>query len=127
MESRVLYRELSYAIIGAAMEVHKVLGAGFLENVYQRALAHEFSLRKIAYEEYKKLPVQYKEILVGVYEADFLVEGKIILEIKAVRQIHKQHIAQAMHYLTATNLQLAIVLNFGEPSLSYKRVAKSKK
>ena len=59
MPRRILHRELSYAIIGAAMEVHKVLGASFLENVYQQALAHELSLRSICYEEYKKLPVQY--------------------------------------------------------------------
>ncbi len=98
-----------------------------MENVYQRSLAHELTLRTICFEEYKKLPVQYKGLAVGDYEADFLVEGKIILEIKAVGQIHQQHVAQAMHYLRATNLDLAIVINFGEPSLSYKRVAKSRK
>jgi GxxExxY protein len=127
MPRNVLHPELSYAIIGAAMEVHTILGAGFLENVYQRSLAHELTLRTICFEEYKKLPVQYKGLAVGDYEADFLVEGKIILEIKAVGQIHQQHVAQAMHYLRATNLDLAIVINFGEPSLSYKRVAKSRK
>jgi GxxExxY protein len=75
--SRIILRpELSYAIIGVAMEVHKVLGAGFLENVYQRALAHELSLQGICFEEYKKLPVQYKGVVVGDYEADFLVEDK---------------------------------------------------
>lgn len=127
MRKNILHKELSYAIVGAAMEVHKVLGAGFLEKAYQRALAHEMLLQGIDFEEYKKLPIQYKGISIGNYEADFLVEEKIIIEIKAVSQIHKQHIAQAMHYLAATGLDLAIVVNFGESSLHYKRVVKSRK
>jgi GxxExxY protein len=82
--TEILYKELSYAIIGAAMEVHRVLGPGFLEAVYQKALAHELTLRGTYFEQFKRLPVTYKEVLVGEYEADFVVEDKIILEIKAI-------------------------------------------
>lgn len=70
----------TYAIVGAAMEVHRILGPGFLEAVYQAALAHELTLRGIRFEQFKKLPVYYKGVLVGDYEADFVVEDKIILE-----------------------------------------------
>ena len=71
--TEILYKELSYAIVGAAMEVHRILGPGFLEAVYQAALAHELGLRGIHFEQFKRLPVAYKEMLVGNYEADFVV------------------------------------------------------
>ena len=80
----IIYKELSYAIVGAAMEVHRILGPGFLEAVYQAALAHELTLRGIRFEQFKKLPVTYKGVLVGDYEADFVVENQILLELKAV-------------------------------------------
>jgi GxxExxY protein len=120
--TELLEKELSYVIIGAAMEVHKCLGPGFLENVYQKALEKEFSLRAIPFESQKRLPVSYKGELVGDYEADFLIDGKIILEIKAVSDLHPRHEAQAINYLAATGLHLAIVINFGASSLEYKRV-----
>lgn len=99
--AEILYKELSYAVVGAAMEVHQQLGASFLEKVYQKALAHELTLRQIPFEQYKPLPVTYKGLLVGEYEADFMVDGKIILEIKAISALHPAHEAQAMHYLAA--------------------------
>ena len=120
----IIYKELSYALIGAAMEVHRILGPGFLEAVYQKALAHELTLRGIRFEQFKKLPVYYKGILVGDYEADFVIEGKIILEIKAVSQLHPRHEAQAINYLTATGFRLAILLNFGDTSLEHQRLVK---
>ena len=120
----IIYKELSYAIVGAAMEVHRILGPGFLEAVYQKALAHELTLRGIRFEQFKKLPVYYKGILVGEYEADFVIEGKIILEIKAVSKLHPRHEAQAHHYLAATGLRLAILLNFGADSLQQKRIVR---
>ena len=122
--AEIIYKELSYAIIGAAMEVHRILGPGFLEAVYQAALAHELTLRGIRFEQFKKLPVYYKGILVGEYEADFVIEGKIILEIKAVSKLHPRHEAQAHHYLAATGLHLAILLNFGAESLRQKRIVR---
>ena len=122
--TEILYKELSYAIVGAAMEVHRILGPGFLEAVYQAALAHELTLRGIPFEEHKRLPVYYKGVLVGDYEADFVVEDKIILELKAVSTFHPKHEAQAHNYLAATGLRLAILLNFGAESLQHERVVK---
>ena len=120
----IIFKELSFAIVGACMEVHRILGPGFLEAVYQAALAHEFTLRGIKFEQYVKLPVSYKGELIGDYEADFVIEGKIILELKAVTNLHPRHEAQAIHYLTATGFKLAILLNFGTPSLEHQRIIK---
>ena len=118
----IIHKELSYKIVGAAMEVHRHLGPGFLEAVYHKALAHEFTLQGIPFESYKKLPVIYKDNLVGDYEADFVVAGEVILELKAVADFHPCHEAQAINYLTATGLKLAILLNFGADSLQHQRV-----
>jgi GxxExxY protein len=120
----ILHKELAYKIVGAAMEVHGILGPGFLEAVYQKALASELALRGICFEEYKPLPVDYKGNLVGNYEADILVEGEIILEIKSVSTLNERHRAQALHYLAATGLRLAILLNFGSVSLQHRRVVR---
>jgi len=122
--TEILYKELSFAIVGAAMEVHKVLGGGFLEAVYQAALAHEFRLRNIPFEEQKHLPVYYKGVLVGEYIADFVIDEKIIVEIKAVSDLNSAHEAQALNYLAATGLRLALLLNFGRSSLQQKRLVK---
>ncbi len=124
METQILYKELSYAIIGAAMEVHRTLGPGFLEAVYQGALAHEFSLRGIPFEQFRRLPVTYKGVLVGEYVADFVVDGQIIVEIKAVSSLNAAHEAQALNYLAATGLRLAILLNFGTESLQRRRLVR---
>ena len=120
----LLYRELTFAIIGAAMEVHGILGPGFLETVYQSALARELTLRGIPFEQQVHLPVSYKDVLVGEYIADFIIEGKLIVEIKAVSNFNSQHQAQAMHYLAATGCRLALLLNFGTGSLEHRRVIK---
>ena len=120
----LLYKELTFAVIGAAMEVHKVLGPGFLESVYQSALAHELTLRGIPFEQQIRLPVTYKDVLVGEYIADFAVDGKLIVELKAMSKLNASHQAQAMHYLAATGLHLALLLNFGTGSLEHRRVIK---
>ena len=120
--AEILYKELSYRLVGAAMEVHRILGPGFLEAVYQAALAQEFSLRGFRFEQFKKLPVTYKGVLVGDYVADMVVEDKIILELKGVSVLHPKHEAQALNYLTATGFRLALLLNFGADSLQNKRV-----
>lgn len=86
--TQLIYPELSYQIIGMAMEVHRVLGPGYLESVFQKALAHEMTLRLLPFEEFKRLPVNYKGIAVGDFEADFVVDEKIILELKAVTVFH---------------------------------------
>jgi GxxExxY protein len=95
-----------------------------LEGVYQAALAHELGLRAIRFEQFKKLPVTYRGLLIGEYEADIVVEGCVILEPKAVHSLHPKHEAQAINYLVATGLQLAILLNFGADSLEHKRVVR---
>ncbi len=120
----IIHSELSYAVVGAAMEVHRHLGAGFLESVYQAALAHELTCRAIAFEEYKRLPVQYKGVAVGDFVADVVVDGKMILELKAVERLNPKHAAQARNYLAATGLRLAILLNFGSSSLEQERVVR---
>jgi GxxExxY protein len=122
--TEILFKELSYRIVGAAMEVHRTLGPGFLEAVYETALAHEFELQAIPFERQKRLSVHYKGRLVGDYVADFVVDEQIILELKAISQLTKAHEAQAHNYLSATGMSLAILLNFGTPSLQQKRIVR---
>jgi len=122
--TKILFKELSYKIIGAAMEVHRILGTGFLEAVYEAALAHELTLRGIPFERQQRLPVTYKGHPVGHYVADFVIDGQIILELKAVSSLTKMHEAQGHNYLAATGLRLAILLNFGAESLQQKRIVR---
>lgn len=124
--AEILYKELSFAVVGAAMEVHRLLGAGFLEAVYQKALAHELTLQNLPFEEQAHLPVMYKGVLVGDYIADFVIDGKIILEIKSVSALTDVHKAQAINYLAATGYELAILLNFGESRLHQERLIRHK-
>ncbi len=109
------------------MEVHNILGSGFLEAVYQVALEKELKLRKIPFEHKVKLPISYKGELIGEYEADLVVDGKIVVELKSVSRFSSAHEAQAIHYLTATGMQLALLINFGAGSLEYRRVIKSER
>jgi GxxExxY protein len=121
----ILYKELSFAVVGAVMEVHKILGPGFLETVYQLALEKELTLRKIPFQHQVELPVSYKGDLVGIYKADLIVDNKIVIEIKGISKLNVSHEAQALHYLVETGLRLAILINFGMSSLEYRRVVKS--
>ncbi len=118
----MLHEELSAAVIGAAIEVHKLLGSGFLESVYERALALELTGRQVAFERQVPISVMYKQAQVEEYRADFLIEGKIILEIKATDALIPEHYTQALHYLKATGIRLALLLNFGTSSLQFKRI-----
>ena len=120
----ILFKELSYAVVGAAMEVHRLLGPGFLEAVYQAAMAHELALRNIRFEQFRRLPVAYKGVSVGDSVADIVIEDKIILELKAVSTLHPRHEAQALNYLAASGLRLVILLNFGADSLQHKRLVR---
>jgi GxxExxY protein len=122
--SDLLYKDEAFMVIGAAMEVHRTLGWGFLESVYQTALAHEFALQNIPFIEQKRVPVPYKKILAGDYIADFVVHEKIIVEIKAINAITSTHQAQTLNYLAATGYRLALLINFGSSSLQYRRVIK---
>jgi len=119
----LLYEDETYSIIGAAMEVHNVLGTGFLEPVYQEALEQEFIMRKISYKRESLIPVNYKDIeLSKYYIADFFCYDKIIVELKALSALNAEHLAQVMNYLKASGLQLALLINFGKSKLEYKRI-----
>lgn len=112
----------TYAIIGAAMEVHRELGHGFLEGVYQEALAIEFRCRDIPFEREVVLLITYKgEPLPCSYRADFICFDDVIVELKAVRTASGTEEAQVLNYLKATGKQRGLLLNFGAPSLEYKR------
>jgi len=113
----------TYAIIGAAMEVHRVLGRGFLEAVYQQAMAIEMRARGIPFEQEVKLTVTYKGIPLDCkYRADFLCFGEVVAEIKAISQLTGADHAQAINYLNAIAYHRALVLNFGAESLQVERV-----
>ncbi len=103
---------LAKAAIGAAIEVHSLLGAGFLESVYEQALAIELGLRGIPFQRQHPIALTYKNELVGEARLDFLIGGKLILELKAVDAIHPIHHAQVLNYLKATGLQLGLLMNF---------------
>lgn len=109
------------------MEVHRELGQGFSEIVYKDALEYEFKQRGIYFEREKIYDVQYKGIILKHhYVADFVVNDKIILELKAVTELHNEHIAQTINYLAISGLELGLLVNFRAPSLEYKRVVYSK-
>ena len=115
---------LTYEIIGAAMEVHKQLGPGFLEAVYHEALAIEFTLRNIPFLHEVDLPIQYKEHQLSTfYRADFLCYNSIIVEIKALKRLSGTEESQIINYLKASGHKIGLLLNFGSPSLQYKRFA----
>ena len=123
----ILFKEESFRIIGACMEVHKELGYGFLEAVYQEALEKELISKEISINREVELPIYYKgKKLLKHYRADFICYDKIILEIKALPDLTTQHEAQVLNYLKATNFQLALLVNFGTQSLQYKRLIKTK-
>ena len=112
----------THAIIGAALEVHRTLGSGFLEAVYQEALAKELGLRSVPFRTQCEIPVFYKgDRLSTTYRADFICFESIILELKVIRQITVVEEAQVLNYLKASGLRLALLLNFGAPSLQQKR------
>jgi len=120
-DQEFLYKDLTYAIIGAAMEAHRILGPGFLESVYEEALTHEFDLREIPYQRQAKLAVRYKEIVAGDFRADFLVDGKVVIELKAIKALTEGDEAQLLNYLKGTAYRVGLLLNFGAPSLEHKR------
>ncbi len=112
---------LTYAVIGAAQKVHGTLGAGFTESTYHKALSKELMLNGISFESQREFEVFYENMLCGTYRPDMVVEGKVIVEPKAVVDTIKEHRAQTISYLKASGLPVALLINFGSASLQIRR------
>jgi GxxExxY protein len=119
--------ELTGKIIGCAMEVHRILGNGFQEVIYQRALAIEMAQQGLEFSREHEMSIYYKNEYVGTRRVDFFVEEKIMVEIKALIRLEDVHLAQAINYLEAYGMEIGLLINFGSRSLQFKRVMKPKK
>jgi len=126
IDEKYKYSAITAKIIGCAMEVHKFLGNGFQETIYQRALAEEFILRGLSFVREFEMKVSYKEKIVGTRRVDFLIENVISVEIKALIKMEDVHLAQAINYLEVYNLEIGMLLNFGAKSLEYRRLINPK-
>jgi len=124
---KIIYGDLSYKVVGLAMEVHRKLGYGFLEKVYENSLMVLLRREGIEARQQVGIRVHFEGEAVGYYLADILVAGKFVLEVKAVEGLIDAHRAQTLNYLRATNLELAILLNFGKEKLQYERLVYSER
>src|SRR5690554_1920079 len=124
MNADLKYKDITEKVIGAAFEVHKFLGNGFQEVIYQRALAYEMFKAGLAFEREKEQEIYYKDLdePIGTRRADFIVEGKILVELKAIIQLEDVHLAQVLNYLKAYKLEVGLLINFGSKSLTFKRL-----
>lgn len=122
MSSQIIYKDLSYKIVGLAMQSHNELGFGFLEKVYENALMVLFAENGISAQAQVPIQVMFHHRIVGDYVADIVVENSIILELKAQDRITEIHKAQTLNYLKATQFKLALLINFGRDRLEYKRL-----
>jgi GxxExxY protein len=120
------YSELTSKIIGCAMTVHKALGNGFQEVIYQKALAIEMEICGLGFQRELEMPIYYRERQIGTRRVDFLVEGIISTELKAITKLEDVHLAQAINYLEAYNLEIGLLINFGETSLKFHRLHNKK-
>ncbi len=118
----LIYPELSYKIVGCAFDVYNSIGSGHHEKYYQRALAEAFSGQKLSFNQQVNFPLKYKEKIIGRNFLDFLVDNKIVVEIKKGEHFSKTHIDQIMEYLKLSNLKLAILINFGIQGVVFKRI-----
>src|SRR5574344_2834319 len=118
--------ELTSKIIGCAMTVHKTSGNGCQEGIYQRALEIEMMKEEIAFTREFEMPIFYREQQIGTRRVDFLVEGIVSVELKAMTKLEDVHFAQAINYLEAYNLEVGLLINFGETSLNFKRLTNKK-
>jgi len=116
------FKELTHKIIGCAMEVHRVLGPGFQEYIYQRALSIELKNSLVKFEEEYELPIFYKGQKIGLRRVDFFIENSICVEIKAKSEIENSHLAQAINYIEASGVPAGLIINFGAASLQFKRI-----
>jgi GxxExxY protein len=122
MDDKIVYKDLSYQLVGLAIQVRRELGFGFLEKVYENALMVLLSENGISAQQQMPIKVQFHGRIIGDYIADILVENSIILELKALEKLLPIHDAQVLNYLKATGIKLAILLNFGKESLEHKRL-----
>lgn len=124
MNTELKYKDITEKIIGSSFEVHKFLGNGFQEVIYQRALAYEMSMAGLSFAREIEQHIFYKELdqPIGTRRADFVVEGKVLVELKAVIQLEDVHLAQALNYLKAYKLGVGVLINFGSKSLTFKRI-----
>jgi GxxExxY protein len=122
IQERYKYSEITEKIIGCAMRVHRTLGNGFQEAIYQRALAIEMSKQGLEFERELEMPIFYDEEQIGTRRVDFFVENKIMVELKALTQLEKVHLSQAINYLEAYQMEIGLLINFGATSLQFKRL-----
>jgi GxxExxY protein len=120
------HQELTHKIIGCAMKVHSVLGSGFQEVIYQRALAIEMEKQGLGFAREMEMTIFYEGVDIGTRRVDFFVENNIMVELKAVSLLNEAHLAQAINYLEAYNLPIGLLINFGSKSLEFKRVYNTK-
>lgn len=123
MQTEIKYKDITEKIIGASFEVHNFLGNGFQEVIYQRALAYEMQKSGLTFAREIEQYIFYKDLKdpIGSRRADFVVEGKILVELKAIIQLEEVHWAQVLNYLKAYKLEVGLLLNFGSKSLTFKR------
>jgi GxxExxY protein len=121
------HSEITQKIIGSAMKVHNTLGSGFQEVIYQRALAIEMSKQGLSFVREMEMPIFYENEEIGRRRVDFFVEGKIMVELKAVSELEKVHLAQALNYLEAYKMEIGLLINFGNTKLDFKRLTLQKK
>ena len=122
----LLFPELSYQVMQAVFEVHNHLGPGFTEDIYENALALELEIKGIPFERQTQIQVHYKDRFVGNYRLDMVIDSKIILELKAVTQVNDVFKAQLLSYLSATGMQLGILINFGTKRVQFERIPHTK-
>ena len=123
-EHRLEVNEITERIIGAAYQVSNALGAGFLEKVYENALAHELRKSGLAVEQQKPIDVRYDGIIVGQYFADLMVNGAVLVELKTVKEFDDIHLAQCLNYLKATGYDICLLFNFAKPKVEIKRIVR---
>jgi len=116
---------LTGRVIGSAFRVSSVLGAGFLEKVYENSLCHELRKRGLSFDQQSPLQVWYEGEVVGNYVTDLLVEGCVVVEVKAVSALERTHLSQCANYLRATGFRVCLLLNFGRPTLELKRIVRN--
>lgn len=123
-EEELIHKELVYEVVGCAMKVHRELGYGFLEKVYENSMMVLLNKKSIKAKQQFPVPVHFENVVVGEYFADFMIEDKILVELKTVEKITNVHFAQVLNYLKATGIKLGLLINFGPRKLEYERIVK---